>query len=176
LFLISCGSDPDTGELTRKTKMTSDHEEGAAENEQFLYEAAQGNMKEIKLGQLAMEKGSIREVRDLGKMMYEDHSASLKELRTLAGNKHISLPGATSDDFQDTYDDLKSKSGSDFDRDYCNMMIDDHKKDIEKFETVSNRSNDEDIRNLARKTLPTLKHHLLHSKECKKTCEQKENM
>ena len=39
-------------------------------------------------------------------------------------------------------------------------MITDHKKDIEAFEKAANGAEDQDIKNFATKTLPTLRAHL----------------
>ena len=56
--------------------------------------------------------------------------------------------------------DLKKKSGRDFDKAYMDMMVSDHKDDISLFEDNSNSAKDGDVKSFAAKTLPVLRTHL----------------
>jgi putative membrane protein len=127
---------------------------------QFLVNAAEINLKEIQLGNLAAEKGGNREVKELGKMMANAHSQAMEELKTLANNKAVTIPTSLTDDNQRDYKKLVDKSGHDFDKEYCDMMVDGHKDAIDKFEKASNNSADEDIKQWASTTLPALRKHL----------------
>jgi putative membrane protein len=51
-------------------------------------------------------------------------------------------------------------SGAEFDREYVEMMVDDHEKDVAKFKEQSEDSSDPDAKAFAAKTLPTLQKHL----------------
>ena len=55
---------------------------------------------------------------------------------------------------------LAGLSGSAFDREYVNMMVKDHEKDVKEFEKASMKAKDPDVRAWAAKTLPTLREHL----------------
>jgi Predicted outer membrane protein len=55
---------------------------------------------------------------------------------------------------------LSGLSGDAFDREYVNMMVKDHEKDVKEFETASMKAKDLDVRAFAAKTLPTLREHL----------------
>ncbi|MES2557508.1 MAG: DUF4142 domain-containing protein [Bacteroidota bacterium] len=136
----------------------------------FLVEAAAINLEEIKLGELAQEKGTLKEVKDLGKMMVDEHTAALDELKELAAQKAISLPGSLTEDGQEAYDKLNEKSGKDFNEKYCDMMIKGHKDAIDKFEKASSDADDPDIRNWASSMLPSLRVHLDHSRMCEEKC------
>jgi putative membrane protein len=137
---------------------------------QFLVEAAAINREEISLGKLAQEKGNIRHVKQLGKMMEDDHTKALAELTTLAKTKNISLPTSQTEDGQVAYKKLNDKSGNDFGKEYCNMMVKGHKKAIELFEKASAECTDLDIRAWATATLPTLRTHLEHAIMCQEEC------
>ncbi len=56
--------------------------------------------------------------------------------------------------------DLTAKTGKEFDKEYMNMMVDDHKEDIDAFEKAAEKGNDADLKAFAAKTIPTLKQHL----------------
>ena len=57
-------------------------------------------------------------------------------------------------------EDLNKKSGKDFDKAYINLMIDDHKKDVDKFKKGSTDLKDPDLKNFAAETLPVVQMHL----------------
>lgn len=138
----------------------------------FIKEVAAINYEEIELGKLAQAKGSIKDVKDLGKMMEEDHSQNLAEVRGLAKDKAVNIAVKTPKEVEDKYKELNEKKGSDFDKEYCQIMVAGHEETIDKFETAFEDSNDEDLKTWIKKTLPKLRHHLEYSKACQLKCEQ----
>ena len=61
---------------------------------------------------------------------------------------------------------------SDFDKEYCDMMVKGHKDAIDKFEKAINDASDPDIKAWASSMLPALRIHLDHSLTCQKKCEK----
>ena len=139
---------------------------------QFLVNAAEINLKEISLGQLAQQNSSMADVKEMGKSMEETHNKSQNELIALAKKKLITVPTALTDNAQDAYKKLNNKSGADFDKDYCDMMVKGHKDAIDVFEKASTKSNDGDIREWAIASLPNLRRHLDNAITCQKKCEK----
>ncbi|MGZ3885170.1 MAG: DUF4142 domain-containing protein [Bacteroidia bacterium] len=134
----------------------------------FLVEAAGINLEEIELGKMAETKGSAADVKELGKMMNEQHKTAYDDLKKLADSKSITIPDMPTQDAQDAYKKLsEEKGGKDFDKKFCSMMVDGHEKAIKKFETCSEKCGDADVKAWADKMLPTLKMHLEHAKACK---------
>ena len=134
----------------------------AADNEdvKFAAEAASGGLTEVALGKLAQQKGVDKRVKNFGGMMVMDHSKANNEFKLLANSKNITLSTAPNADDQKVIDEMSKKSGKDFDKAYVNDMVDDHKKDIKKFEEASKNCKDPDIRAFATKTLSVLNKHL----------------
>jgi len=126
----------------------------------FAVEAASGGMMEVELGKMAQDKATDPRVKDFGAMMVRDHSAAGDKLKSIAASKNITLPATVSDDQKKDMDDLAKKSGKDFDKAYMNMMLDDHKKDVKKFEDAADKCKDPDLKTFASETLPTLRMHL----------------
>nr|WP_294895748.1 DUF4142 domain-containing protein [uncultured Pedobacter sp.] len=126
----------------------------------FLTEAASGGMMEVELGKLALVKSQNAKVKDFGAMMVKDHSKANDELIQLAMSKNVSLPDAPFPKHQDKINDLKEKSGADFDKAYVDMMVSDHKEDIDAFKDASEDAKDADVKAFAAKTLPVLQGHL----------------
>ncbi len=127
---------------------------------QFVMNAAKGSMAEVELGKMAAEKGTSDEVKKFGRRMADDHGKASEELRTLAQNKHITLPTDLDPKDKALRDRLSKLSGPAFDRAYMQAMVSDHVKDVSEFSRTSRTAKDQDVKSWAAKTLPTLQEHL----------------
>ncbi len=139
----------------------------------FLVNAAEINLEEIQLGQLAQTQGTTAHVKELGKMMETEHTQALGDLKALAAKKQITIPTSLTDDGMSAKKKLMDTKASDFDKDYSNMMVDGHKDAISKFEKAANDSHDSEIRSWATSMLPALRTHLDHAITCQKECERR---
>jgi putative membrane protein len=135
----------------------------------FAKEAAQGGMAEVKLGQLAQEKGSNDPVKSFGKRMVDDHSKAGDKLKEAASKENITLPTDISLKDQATYNRLSKLSGAVFDRAYAKDMVKDHETDVAAFQKEANGGKSDSLKSFASETLPTLQGHLKEAKEMMKT-------
>jgi putative membrane protein len=147
------------GMLSLRSTAVSERDQG------FAMFAAQTSMLEVKLGDLAQQKGVSSTVKTLGSHMVADHSKANKELKELATKKGIVIPTSLDAKHQEKYDKLAMKSGADFDRAYTKCMVKDHKKVVAKFDAEANKGDDSEMKAWAAKTKPTLEHHLHMSEE-----------
>lgn len=138
-----------------------------AQDKQFADDAAKGGLMEVMMGDLAQTNASDAKVKELGQMMKNDHSKANDELKSWASTIGYTLPTSLDADKQKKYDDLKAKTGADFDRAYTDLMVSDHKEDIEKFKKETAEGSEAALKAFASKTLPTLEHHLTMSQETK---------
>jgi putative membrane protein len=138
-------------------KMTTPVNDDVAD---FAVKTANAGMTEVELGKIAEEKATSKSVKDFGAMMVKDHTKANEELKALASAKNITLPATVSEDTRKHIDDLNKKTGNDFDHDYIDMMVNDHKDVIDNFEDAAKNSKDSAFKNFAVKTLPTLYKHL----------------
>lgn len=174
--MISCTNSQkteDTKEMAEEhneQKFDSNREEKDA---QFLVNAAEIHLEEIQLSQIAQSNSTEPEVKKMGKIMESDHTKSLNDLKELASKKSITIPTSLTEDNKDAYKDLSNKSGEDFDKEYCEKMVEGHKKAIEKFEDASAKSEDAEIRAWAEASLPVLRSHLDHALTCQNKIEKK---
>jgi putative membrane protein len=126
----------------------------------FARSAAEGGVAEVKLGQLAEEKGSSQEVKDFGKRMVADHTKIDDQLQKDAAKEKVTLPNTMSKRDQETYDRLSKLSGKAFDRAYARDMVRDHRADIAAFKNESKDGQQQWTKQFASQTLPTLQDHL----------------
>lgn len=126
----------------------------------FAKDAAVGGMMEVQLGNIAEKNSSTKSIQDFGKMMVDDHTKINDQLKDIASKKNIALPSMLPQDKQDKVDKLSKETGKDFDKDYVDMMVDDHKKDIDAFKKAGDKMTDPDLKDFVIKSLPTLQKHL----------------
>lgn len=178
-FGIGCGgnkssetSSSDSSTMTNQTMDTSstssamsgsaNKDTSKADDRDFVMEAASGGLMEVELGKLAQTNAASAQVKEFGKMMVTDHSKANTELKAVAAKKNMTISATPLEKQQKHIDDLKTKKGADFDKAYVDMMVDDHKEDISKFQDEANKGNDADVKAFAAKTLPVLTKHLEH--------------
>jgi putative membrane protein len=144
-----------------------DASDGGKKSDGFAKAAAQGGMAEVQMGKLATERGGSAVVKLFGQRMVDDHTKANMELNQLAARKNIQLPQELSADQKSMMDKLSKLAGEDFDKQYVDMMVDDHEHDVAEFQTQSEKGDDPDVRAFAAKTLPTLRDHLQMIKDIK---------
>ena len=126
-------------------------------------------MAEVKLGQLAEDKGTAEAVKDFGKRMMADHSKADDELKSAASKDNLTLPSSLDVRDQATYDRLSKLSGDAFDRAYGRAMVSDHRIDVAEFRSEASEGKDASIKAFASQTLPTLEDHLKQAREMLKS-------
>src|SRR5207245_4465562 len=120
--------------------------------------AAEGGLMEVRMGELAQQKGQSADVKSLGQRLVTDHQKANDELKQIASTKGVTVPAELPPKHQKMIDKLSS--ASDFDKQFKDMAVKDHKKDVKEFERVSKSAEDPDLKSWITKTLPTLKEHL----------------
>jgi putative membrane protein len=139
-----------------------------ADDSRFAKEAAQGGMAEVKLGQLAEEKGSTDAVKSFGKRMVDDHSKAGDKLKEVASKENVTLATDISAKDRATYDRLSKLNGAAFDRAYAKDMVMDHQTDVAAFQKEVRSGKNESLKSFAAETLPTLQDHLKEAKQMMK--------
>lgn len=133
---------------------------GMAADQGFIMYAASGGLMEVELGKTTSANAASAKVKQFGQMMVTDHTKANTELKAVAAKKNVTVPPAPAQEQQDHINDLKTKKGAEFDKAYVDMMVDDHKEDISKFEDEAKNGKDADVKAFAAKTLPVLRKHM----------------
>lgn len=127
----------------------------------FLDEAVRGNVAEVKMGELAQQRGQSEAVRDFGEMLVEHHSKALKESAELAEDLKVIPPAQPSAEQTRKLESLGRLSGAEFDRQFASEMVKAHEEAIAKYEKhAQSNTGDAKVREHAEEALPTLKQHL----------------
>lgn|SRR5690606_6792479 len=138
---------------------TGDREDDA----EFAVKAADSGLAEVNASEVAQQKAQDQRVKDFAAMMIQDHTKANEELKTLAASKNITLPAAPGEDHLEDIADLNSYSGADFDKEYMDLMVNNHQKAVNLFEDAADNAEDAELKAYAAKTLPALQKHLEHA-------------
>ncbi len=136
-----------------------------AEETQFLKDAAQSGMAEVKMGELAASNGESQQVKAFAQKLVTDHGKVNEELKQLATRKGATLPDAVTEQQKTMLQHLTSLKGREFDSVFKQHAVDGHQKSVDKFKTAAEKAKDADIKAFAAKTLPTLQQHLALAKQ-----------
>ncbi len=128
-------------------------------DQKFIDNAIQGNLAEIRMGQLAQQKGQSEDVKSYGQMLVTDHTAANDQAKKVADQIGVTPPTGPSAKQNAMYNKMSKLTGAEFDRTFARAMVADHKKDIAEYKRESERKNDP-VADLAKQTLPTLQKHL----------------
>lgn len=131
----------------------------------FIEKAAKSGHEEVAISQVAVERTTNPQVKALAQMMVDDHTAAGGQLATIAAAKGVKLPAQDLDDAKK----WSKKDTKDFDKDYAEKMVADHKDAVELFQKQATKGEDADTKAFARDTLPKLQHHLEMAIDLKKS-------
>jgi putative membrane protein len=158
---------PDTGAGASKSGSKSGSGGSVSgDDRKFMEKAAMDGLAEVELGKLAQQKASNDQVKQFGTRMATDHQKANDELKGIASSKGVQLPTAPDSKHQKNMDKLaKAKN---FDHEYMEMMVKDHKDTVSEFRKHSTGSKDPEVKAFAAKTLPTLEDHLKMAQDTEK--------
>lgn len=151
---------PSNGAGATQSQATSAGQSGKASkaDQAFLKEGIRGDLTEVKMGELAQQKGQSDSVKTFGETLVTDHGDHAKKLQALAQQMNAQAPTEPSAKQQADYDKFSKLSGAQFDREFAKHMVMDHKKDIAKYQAEAKKTGP--LAELAKETVPTLQKHL----------------
>ena len=149
-----------TGEGATSTKASSataaDANTGALSDadRKFIMMAAEDGMKEVHMGQMAVQQGQSDTVKKLGQTIVSDHTKANQQLMAIATKNRIAP------DTRVKMDKMSKKDMENFDQAWLAMMVKDHQKDIALYQQQAQQGSAPELKNFAKKTLPVLQKHL----------------
>jgi putative membrane protein len=167
---VSCGKkETDSKEVAEEQNEEKFDARADEKTADFVVNAADAGMREVQLGQLAVANASSPQVKQFGQMMVDDHSKVNDELKATATSKNITVPAALSEKSQKIYNDLAEKTGADFDKEFIDQMVKDHKDAIDLFKKQADDGKDAELSKWAQEKLPSLQHHLEMAESAQET-------
>ena len=130
----------------------------------FIQTASSLGLLQVKLGQLAEEKGSSQAVVEFGRRMVADYSKTNQELAAAAKQAAFPAP-ALLRQHQQVFDRFLRTGRSSFDKAYMGEMLKQQREEVRLFEGESKAGRVQSLKQMASKMLPDLQRRLAFATE-----------
>ncbi|HVX38127.1 MAG TPA: DUF4142 domain-containing protein [Gemmatimonadaceae bacterium] len=138
----------------------------------ILGEEMGGDSAEVVIAKYMMANGMNASVRSYARMLNNDHSKGMTEVKTVAKQTSLtpqSPPNdTTAQETAHTLDHLKSLSGMDRDTAFVNHEVEDHQSDIANAKQAEQAAQKPQVKSLLQKALPELQKHLDRAQQLQK--------
>lgn len=181
LALASCGTktadttaNTDTTAMSENTTMPGDNAMAgnamvgnsagmtAMSTDEFLKKAAMSDMFEVKEGKLAETSATAAGLKDFGKKMVAEHTATTTALKAAVAKDGVKMtpPAALDERHMALYDTLKAAKGADFDAMYKSQQADSHAEALATMQGYAKGGDKSAIKAFASDTAPKVQSHI----------------
>lgn len=125
----------------------------------FLVNAVAANLAELEMAEMAINKSGNDEIRSLGRQLNEDHSLILRELKTFAEKRGVTVPERMSDSDSTDIEKIRAEKQVDFDKKWLMDMEDRHESSLKKYGECAEDAEDIELQNLANRHIVMIESH-----------------
>ncbi len=133
----------------------------SAQDQLFMVRAAEGNLAEITLAQMAIRKSNTPGVQNVARMITQGHSMAQNDLMTLMRGKGMMMSPMLSPTHLAVQTALGKAKKAGFDKMYMSNQTDDHENTIALFQAQIMNGQDADLKAYATKYLPDIVGHTI---------------
>jgi putative membrane protein len=137
-------------------------------DQKFVDMAAQTDMLEAHLGQMAADQAASQDVKDYAQMLVTDHTGDYQQLTALAAKAGFTVPTGLDAAHNKMIAPFEKLKGAAFDSHYAHEMIAGHTEAIGVYTKEAAGAENADLKAYASATLPALNKHLDSAKSLEK--------
>ncbi|HTW81270.1 MAG TPA: DUF4142 domain-containing protein [Terracidiphilus sp.] len=142
-------------------------------DQQFIDLAAQTDMLEAHLGQMAQNQAVGQDVKSYAETLVTDPTKDYQQLTEMATKDNFSVPKGLDSERDKMIEPFDKLKGNAFDSRYIHETIEGYTKAIDVYTRESKDAQNSDIKNYAAATLPTLNKQLDGAKDLEKKIDKK---
>lgn len=131
----------------------------------FMVKATQAHLAEIDMARLAKLQSKNERLKSYAGMVLHDHTDALADVTKLMKEKNVPEPKTFAAETKQDIARMSRLEGSEFDREFVNMMVSDHQKALELFRNTSASAHDTGVQDYADNMIPKLEKHLQKAQE-----------
>jgi putative membrane protein len=132
----------------------------SSEDRNFVKMAADLDMTEAHIGQMAQQQASGQDVKSFGQTLASDHSNSYGQLLAVAEKAHEQAPRGINIDKDAEYRQLQHATGAKFDRTFLADEIRGHERALAEFKREAEHGQNPELKTYAKEQIPVLEQHL----------------
>jgi putative membrane protein len=126
----------------------------------FISSAAEANLAEIDMAKMVSQKSTDPAVKDFANRMVTDHTQASQKLASVAEMNGVKLPTEETATERNKKTELQKLSGTQLNDAYLRDELQGHKEAISAFESEIEHGQNQEAKNYAEQTLPTLQDHI----------------
>ncbi|MET1026730.1 MAG: DUF4142 domain-containing protein [Dongiaceae bacterium] len=137
----------------------------------YVNDAAIGDMFEIDSGKLALAKSQNKDVKAFASHMVQDHEASAAKLQGVIKDKNVAvvLPSRMDQAHLDLLSKLQAAQGADFDKLYVAMQLDGHRQALKLHQGYADSGDAAELKTFATVVAPMVDKHLTRIEQIAKS-------
>jgi len=132
----------------------------------FVVEAIAQNYANIRFAQLAMNKSGNSDIREVAAIIEKDQATELRKFKGFAGQKGISIPLEENEDARHKLNELANEETKNFNERWCRDLAKRNEREIQSFESMWEKTADDDLKELINTALPDMRNHLVRLRSC----------
>jgi len=132
----------------------------------FIVDAVAEHYASIRFAQLAMNKTSNPDIREVAATIELDQSQKLKKFTGYANKKGISVPNEENESAKDKLNELANQQRTEFEEKWCKDLAKRNERDIQTFESMWEKTSDGELKDLINEALPEMRTHLVKLRSC----------
>jgi putative membrane protein len=134
-------------------------------DQKFLDTVRNANTYGVESSKLALKSSNNDQIKAFANVMIKDHSGANEAVGKLAESLGTKLPTELNPQFSKMLNELKDKSGDEFDKAYAKAHLQLHITAVNLFDKTSKEGDNPQVKKFAATVLPTLQHHLVMAKQ-----------
>ena len=126
-------------------------------DQDFLSNAEKSEIRQLSLSKVALDRARGPDVQAYARMVVDDHTRILQQLRDLMTRKGVSRPGSATEANAEGEYRLDSVSGTvAFDHEYVSLMAAETEQTLNRFKQAAETADDREVRAYASAVLPVI--------------------
>jgi len=144
---------------------------GPSADADYITRVHEANQKEIAMARMAADKAESARVKSYATRLINDHEAADKRLMAYADKKAPDVKaearstGTSAKAMDESHDRLANLSGADFDKEFVNLMVEEHDKALDLVKSARDSASDKQLRAIFDGMVPKIEAHKRTAKE-----------
>jgi putative membrane protein len=131
-----------------------------ANDNSIILSAVNSDLMEIELGGYTEKYAAEQRVKDLAAMIVRDHRRTKTELKSIAVDKNITVKDEMDASHKAKINEMEKNKGAALDKQYVDMMISDHTKNLNEFKSAQLRVQDKHLKDFLARAITLMHTHL----------------
>jgi putative membrane protein len=167
IVLVACNNrNTESSEIAKEENRDNFESREEKQDADFIVEAVSRNYANIRFAQLAMNKSGNPDIREVAALIEKDQATELRKFKGFANSKGIAIPLEENEDARDKLNELANEQTDKFNEKWCRDLAKRNEREIQSFESMWEKTDDGDLKELINSSLPEMRNHLVRLRSC----------